>query len=473
MKLTKLALPLAVAFGVAVVGGSWYTGKEAETRYNELVTLGNHHLKELQIYGVQAEIKDVKLDRGLFSSQVSYQVDVNYNGENSQFSGNDTLFHGPFPLNRLKQGNLAPTMLSVETTLTPPQTLAPRFTQAHALSGVSNIDYSGQVDSKLQLTGFKTPESELTVADTQISYKSNPATKQVEAKLNVPSAEMLDEMEDTKITFSDIEYTFTNTAQDNPYPLLSQGNFNFVSKSVSISPLNPSDESLEQLSFNDLKLIGSGKLLDSRYESEGKFSSKLNVKNQGAEVELANLNFDLFFNMDAAALNKVSEYSTSPEQMQTPAFMESAQALLSKAPQLHLKSFTLENAKGKNEFNLLVNLNEFNLNELNDFAQILSLFKQSSLETTLNIASLEELSKQAKLLNPADREQAEQIAKQEIAALVDEIRNTGVAVIDNDNIKIKLEIDNGKVKLNGNELPEEQVQSALFMLILGLGSLDF
>lgn len=121
MKLTKITLALAGILGIAVVGGSWYTGQQAEQRYQQLVQQGNQSLKSLKIYGIDAEIKDVKFERYFFSSDVKYTLEVGTVDERYQLQGDDKLFHGPLPLNRLSQVNLMPAMMSVESKLYLPE----------------------------------------------------------------------------------------------------------------------------------------------------------------------------------------------------------------------------------------------------------------------------------------------------------------------------------------------------------------
>ena len=74
-------------------------------------------------------------------------------------------------------------------------------------------------------------------------------------------------------------------------------------------------------------------------------------------------------------------------------------------------------------------------------------------------------------LNPETKANAENLAKENILLLIDSAQQSSLAQVDAEKLQLKLEIDQGKVKLNGNEVPEEQVQTALFMIALSLGSL--
>lgn len=49
-----------------------------------------------------------------------------------------------------------------------------------------------------------------------------------------------------------------------------------------------------------------------------------------------------------------------------------------------------------------------------------------------------------------------------------QVQASSLATLDKDSLKMKLSIDQGKVNLNGRDVPEAEVQGALFMIMLGL-----
>lgn len=64
MKLSNIALSLVVVLGAVATGGSWYTGKQAEEKYSQLISQANQELKKLEVYGAKAQIKEVNFTRG-------------------------------------------------------------------------------------------------------------------------------------------------------------------------------------------------------------------------------------------------------------------------------------------------------------------------------------------------------------------------------------------------------------------------
>ena len=53
MKLSNIALSLVVVLGAVATGGSWYTGKQAEEKYSQLISQANQELKKLEVYGAK------------------------------------------------------------------------------------------------------------------------------------------------------------------------------------------------------------------------------------------------------------------------------------------------------------------------------------------------------------------------------------------------------------------------------------
>ena len=81
MKKSTIAISLVAALGVAAVGGAWFTGSQIEQRYAQLIENSNKELKLLAQYNIEnAQIKDVVLTKGFFSSDVTYTVEGTCDG---------------------------------------------------------------------------------------------------------------------------------------------------------------------------------------------------------------------------------------------------------------------------------------------------------------------------------------------------------------------------------------------------------
>lgn len=186
-----------------------------------------------------------------------------------------------------------------------------------------------------------------------------------------------------------------------------------------------------------------------------------------------NLGWDIGVNANAlnALVGEFSKYlPLVGDEWKNGNYAEALEALVSKPIKLHLTHFSLENAKGVGEMALILNRDGANVETL-DFKQIPYLLKQSKFDANVNLAFLEELLTQINMLTPRADQNAEAVAKQTVDELVNQAKNSSLAQVDAQSIRLKLEVDNGKVKLNDQPVPEEEVQSALFVLIFMLSSM--
>ncbi|MDP0155895.1 YdgA family protein [Glaesserella parasuis] len=453
MKLTKITLALAGILGVAVVGGSWYTGLQAEQHYQQLVQQGNQSLKSLKIYGIDAEIKDVKFERHFFSSDVKYTLEVGTVDERYQLQGDDKLFHGPLPLNRLSQVNLMPAMMSVESKLYLPEKfkLQTPFTE-----GQTDISHAGNLSGEFSLNAFKGETWDL--AKTQIEFEYDPAQKSGKFSSQIPSYQYQDQT-NTRIEIQDTLYKADFTSNEK-YPELSLGNYEFSSKMVRYS-----SDGKAPFAFTNLSSQGKNTLEKDRWTSTGSLTGELLAQDK---LNLGKLNIDSSAELDAESANELMHYASSLEKLESVEAGDVVLSLLNKSPKLQIKELSLENAKGKNSLSLNLNLDKFDPSQFNGMEDVLKIFKASVLETQFKLPSLELFMAQLNQLDGFPKEDAEQKAKQTISEFAYQAQASSLATSDKDSLKMKLSIDQGKVNLNGRDVPEAAVQGALFMIMLGL-----
>lgn len=483
MKLTKIALSLVFLTGAAITGGSWYTGKQVEEKYQELVAQGNQALSQLKFYGVDAQIKEVKLDRGFFSSAVKYQLEAKTTAGTFVFDGNDQLFHGPLPLNRLKQMNFAPAMASLQSELSVPESLKAMFEDKAVLSGQAAISYAGNVEGVLKTNPYKSPEGVWQVGAGEINYHLD---KERKGKLiaSLKSIAMGDKASNLMWEIVEPKYTFSITDKNDQYSLLYSGDMEFEAKSYEMKPFNKEEaESDFIISVNNTKMKGYSKLNGTRYESGGDFSGEMQMKKDSKAFSFGKLSSDMFFDVDAKSLEAFMQFIQKPDLLEIVAqgeelpeaqqeelgkiFMD----LITKSPKMHIKSFSLENAKGKGSIDFILNLAEFDAGSLNDFDKVLNIFKQSVIGVDVNKPFIEELTKTFEELSGENAEQAATNAKEITEQIVAQAKSTEGFVFDNDKIKLKVELSEGKIKLNEKEMSEAEVQSVLFMLMMSLGGM--
>ncbi|QIW16241.1 hypothetical protein A4G20_07800 [Pasteurellaceae bacterium RH1A] len=432
MKLSTVALSVVAILGVGLTGASWYTGKLAEEKYVELVEKTNKQLVALKSYELDAQLKDVKLERGIFSSDVTYVLDVKTpEGQAYQFTAQDKLFHGPIPLNRLTQGKLSPVVASLESKISAPESL--KANMPNPLSSNLAISYSS-------------------------AFSGNMSLPLVEFKASNPQGGNM------VLRLEELVYDLDNFKLEDAYPNISTGQANLKLKSLQM--LYPEEQG--SMSFEGIRSKGLTSLEKDRVVSSADFVSEKMLISQGNEkIDLGKFSMDLLMDVDAKRFDNFLGETSNDEAVVLKAMGE----LFTTDSKLHIKSLSLENAKGKSDLALILNLETFNPDNFKGMADFLTPLQQSLLEVKLDKDNMEELLTQVNKLTPETREQAEILAKQIVAQWLSEATQGGFAVSTDKGIAVKLEVDKGNVKLNGTDIPQEQVETALFMLMLGLGSM--
>lgn len=112
MKKSTGIVGVLVVLGAAYLGATWYVGKQAQQTIEGVVSRANDRLvamlgPELGRSGLKVEIEDYQ--RRFFSSDVVYSVRMkDARGKQVDLKLQDRLYHGPFPLEALRAGDLRP-----------------------------------------------------------------------------------------------------------------------------------------------------------------------------------------------------------------------------------------------------------------------------------------------------------------------------------------------------------------------------
>ena len=72
-------------------------------------------------------------------------------------------------------------------------------------------------------------------------------------------------------------------------------------------------------------------------------------------------------------------------------------------------------------------------------------------------------------LDQLDKEHATKVATEQVNLGVKNSVQQGILVEDGKSVKLDLVLEKGELKLNGKEIPEEQVASMLFLLVMSMG----
>lgn len=471
MKKSTVALSVITALAAITTGGAWYTGNQIEQRYPELLEQVNTTLKGLKAYDIYADINDVKLTKGVFSSEVQYNVNVKTDKNSFALKGNDTVYHGPLPLNRLMKGNLIPLLLSSETHISAlDNQLKSYFAGNDALSATTDIHYSGNVAGNATLNPFKSDNIETSKIYLEGDY--NGFGKQ---HLNVELLKIKDDSESKDaLELSGLHYT-ANYTQDKQYPeLKGLGDYQ-----ASIKKLSVVNEKNEIINLNELTFKGHSEIKNERMVSSGDLTFNANWAAEAKTADLGKIHLDMMMDLDAKSFNELALLShklesESPEiqnQLQT-----AATNLITKALKLKINEFSIENAKGKNTFSLNLDLDKFEIAQVSKAKAIedtLKIFKPSHLDLNVNLAASEEIAKQWLTVVPDANyvSTPEENAKLRIQELANSAKHSGIASVDAENIKLALKIENGKVNLNGRTVSESELQLALWAIMLGASGL--
>ena len=68
-----------------------------------------------------------------------------------------------------------------------------------------------------------------------------------------------------------------------------------------------------------------------------------------------------------------------------------------------------------------------------------------------------------------DKEQATKVATEQVNLGVKNSVQQGILVEDGKSVKLDLVLEKGELKLNGKVIPEEQVASMLFLMVMSMG----
>ncbi|WGE67975.1 YdgA family protein [Actinobacillus equuli subsp. haemolyticus] len=471
MKKSTVAISVIAALAAITTGGAWYTGNQIEQRYPELLEQVNIGLKSLQAYDIHAEIGDVKLTKGFFSSAVQYNVKIKTDDNSFTLNGNDTMYHGPLPLNRLMKGNLMPMLLSGETLITTLDSeLKRHFAGNEVLSATTDVHYSGNVAGNVTLNPFKSDEIETSKIYFEGDY--NGFGKQ---NLTADLLKITDKNENKgAIELTGLRYD-ANYIQDKQYPeLKGLGDYQ-----ASVKKFTFVNEKNEILNLHELVSKGSGKIENDRMLNSGDLTVKMDWAANTKTADLGKVQFDMWMDIDANSFNELTLLSDKFES-ESPEIQSRIQTavmnLISRSPKLKISELSIENAKGKNTFSLNLDLNKFDIAQVSQAKSIedtLKIFKPSHLDLNVNLAASEEWAKQWLTIAPDANYVGtpEENAKLRIQELTNSAKYSGIATVDAENIKLALKIENGKVNLNGREVSESELQLALWAIMLGASGL--
>lgn len=165
MKKTGITLAILLTAGVALTAGAWFTGKQLETLLGDAIAEANQEL-ERQMPGGEVRLELESLERGLFTSQARYRIEL---GElaadlpSSELRMVERIEHGPLPLSRLLRLRLLPVMTHSQARLEENALSAPLFRMAgdaEPLTIASTLGYDQSVTLALDVAPLRHADDE-------------------------------------------------------------------------------------------------------------------------------------------------------------------------------------------------------------------------------------------------------------------------------------------------------------------------
>ena len=492
MKKSVVALGVIVALGALGVGGAWFTGEKAQTEYLRQIELAN---KQAQALGLSDSFKVVyqnkQFERGFFTSQVEDEVVISLPKEGQVFTIplSTKLYHGPFPLNQLEKFNFVPTMFSAQGVIGKNETTQPLFDFLKSDKPVqyqASTSYSLATKGKVELaagemTDPHSPQNKISWSNINIGFdvdkdragKYDMTLDEVTADLGPSSAD--GDSQDatavksvkTKMKGMKLDASFNPTKW--AYIYTGKGSYSTESFEMTSTDYAGKTTSLIEKGLkatSDISLNGdfvnlkSESAVDS-FVLDGKELGKLtnNSELNHIEANAANALIEAVFTVFKSVRDDKNVNDEVVSEILSSWVEEHGMAIFNNQPQLKLNPVSISDNQGKVSLDLNVALAKdpkFDLmkgnlyKQFTDFAVHIHVDKATAEKIMTQFAPEEDKA----LIKAQIEEQAKQAAAQNI-------------VVNNDkNVTLALVLEKGELKLNGQVIPEEQVQGVLFMLIM-------
>lgn len=494
MKKSTVALGVIVALGVVGVGGAWFTGEKAQTEYLRQIELANQKFQSLGLSdSVNLVYKNKQFDRSFFTSQVEDEVVISLPKEGQVFTIplSTKLYHGPFPLNQLEQFNFVPTMFSAQGVIGKNETTQPLFdflksdkpVQYQALTSYS-LATKGKVELAAgEMTDPHSPQNKIAWSNINIGFdvdkdragKYDMTLDEVTADLGSSSADGENSQDATTVKSVktkmkgmklDASFNPTNWA----YIYTGKGSYttesfemtstDYAGKTTSL--IEKGLKATSDISLNgDFVNLKSESTVDS-FVLDGKELGKLtnNSELNHIEANAANALVEALFTVFKSVRDDKNVNDEVVSEILSSWVENHGMAIFNNQPQIKLNPVSISDNQGKVSLDLNVALAKdpkFDLmagslyKQFTDFSVNIHVDKATAEKIMTQFAPEEDKA----LVKEKIEEQAKQAAAQNI-------------VVNNDkNVTLNLVLEKGELKLNGQVIPEEQVQGVLFMLIMG------
>ena len=494
MKKSTVALGIIVALSAVGVGGAWFTGEKAQTEYLRQIELANQKFQRLGLSdSVNLVYKNKQFDRSFFTSQVEDEVVISLPKEGQVFiiPFSTKLYHGPFPLDQLTKFNFMPTMFSAQGVIGKNETTQPLFDLLKSDKPVqyqASTSYSLATKGKVELaagevTDPNSPQNKIAWSNINIGFdvdkdragKYGMTLDEVIADLESNSADG-EESQDatavksvkTKMKGMKLDASFNPTKW--AYIYTGKGSYttesfemtstDYAGKTTSL--IEKGLKATSDISLNgDFVNLKSESTVDS-FVLDGKELGKLtnNSELNHIEANAVNALIEAVFNVFKSVRDDKNVNDEVVSEILSSWVENHGMAIFNNQPQIKLNPVSISDDQGKVSLDLNVALAKDPKFDL----MAGSLYKQFT-DFSVNIHV--DKATVVKLMTQLDPEADKALIKAQIEEQAKQAAAQNIVVNNDKNVTLNLVLEKGELKLNGQVIPEEQVQGVLFMLMMG------
>lgn len=481
MKKSLVAVGVVAALGVVWTAGAWFTGKQMEARFADMIAETNAQLNSTAPEAALA-LSYQNYQRGLFSSHLQLVIQPAAGKESpwlkpgQQVVFDESVDHGPFPFAQLKSFNLLPAMASVSSTLVNNEVSKPLFDAAKGKSPFSaetRVGYSAATDSRITLEplNYEAEDEKLVFSGGTLRMQADREGKELALSGEIKSGDFdaLNEYNQrVQLSFSNLKTDGTSEMTDFAERIGSQ--------KLSLDKLAIAIEGQQMAVIEGMNLDGASTLSSDRktintrldytlnslkLQSQDMGSGKLSLKIDKLDGEAWH-QFNQQYQAQMNALAAQPELLQNPQvyqQQMTAAFFGSMPILLKGGPTITVAPLSWKNAKGESTLNIALQLNDpsgatgapQSMGEEIDRS-----VKSLDSKLTIPAAMATQLMTQVAQLEGHDAGSAAKIATMTVERFASMGQQFGLTARENDNIVSSLQYGAGKITLNGKAMTPEE-----------------
>jgi len=484
MKKSLVAVGVVAALGVVWTAGAWFTGKQMEARFADMIAQTNAQLNSTAPEAALA-LSYQNYQRGLFSSHLQLVIQPAAGKESpwlkpgQQVVFDENVDHGPFPLAQLKSFNLLPAMASVSSTLVNNEVSKPLFNAAKGKSPFSaetHVGYTAATDSRITLEplNYEAEGEKLVFSGGTLRMQADREGKALALSGEIKSGDF-----DTLNEYNQrVQLSFNNFKTDGTSEMTDFAE-RIGSQKLSLDKLAIAIEGKQMAVIEGMNLDGSSTLSSDHKAINTRLDYTLNsLKLQSQDMGSGKLSLKIDkldgeawhqFNQQYQAQMNALAAQPDPQvyqQQMTAAFFGSVPILLKGGPTVTVAPLSWKNAKGESTLNIALQLNDpsgatgasQSMGEEIDRS-----VKSLDSKLTIQTAMATQLMTQVAQLEGRDAKSAGRMATMNVESFAAMGQKFGLTKREEDNIVSALQYGAGKITLNGKSMTPEEAMMMFMM----------